>query len=97
VNPPLGTKPIRCKWVYKNKYKSDGSLDKHKAKLVVKGYAQKESMDYEETFSLITKWDTIHTFLALATHNRWKIHHMEVKIAFLNRDLKENVYMSQPE
>ena len=48
VDPPVGTKPIGCKWVYKNKYKSDGSLDKHKARLVAKGYAQKEGIDYEE-------------------------------------------------
>jgi len=50
VGPPLGTKLIGCKWVYKNKYKSDGSLDKHKARLVAKGFAQKEGVDYEETF-----------------------------------------------
>lgn len=50
VDPPLGTKPIGYKWVYKNKYKADGELDKHKARLVAKGFAQKEGVDYEETF-----------------------------------------------
>ena len=87
VDPPVGTKPIGCKWVYKNKYKSDGSLDKHKARLVVNGYAQKEGIDYEETFSPIEKWATIRTLLSLAAQKGWKVHQMDVKTAFLNGDL----------
>ena len=97
VNPPFGTKPIGCKWVYKNKYKSDGSLDEHKARLVAKGYAQKEGIDYEETFSPTTKWATIRTLLSFAAQNGQKVHQMDVKTAFLKGDLKENVFMSQPE
>ena len=61
VNPPIG-----CKWIYKNKYKGDGSLDKHKARLVEKGYAQKEGVDYTETFAPTTKWGTIRTLFSLA-------------------------------
>eukprot|EP00253_Pinus_taeda_P012750 PITA_12750 len=97
VDPPLGTKPIGCKWVYKNKYKADGSPDKHKARLVAKGFAQKEGVDYEETFSPTAKWVTIRTLFALAAQNGWKVHQMDAKITFLNGDLKENVFMSQPE
>jgi len=55
----LGTKPIGCKWVYKKTYKADGSLDKHKANLVGKGFAQKEGVNYEDNFSPIEKWATI--------------------------------------
>lgn len=51
VGPPFGTKPISYKWVYKNKYKSYGSLEKHKERLMTKGFAQKEGVDYEETFA----------------------------------------------
>jgi len=97
VDPPLGTKPIRCKWVYRDEYKVDGSLDKHKAKVVAKGFAQKEGFDYEETFAPIAKWITIQTLFAFATQNDWKVHQMDVKTAFLNGDLKKIVFMSQPE
>ena len=97
VDPPLGTKPIGYKWVYKNKYKVDGSLDKHKARLVEKVFAQKEGVNYEETFSPIAKWATIRTLFALAAQNGWRVHQMDVKTACLNGDLKENVFMSQPE
>eukprot|EP00253_Pinus_taeda_P035569 PITA_35569 len=97
VDPPFGTKPISCKWVYKNKYKVDGSLDKHKARLVAKGFAQKERVNYEETFAPTTKWATIWILFALIAQNSWKVHQMDVKTAFLNGDLKENVFMSQPE
>ena len=55
-----------------------------------------EGINYEETFSPTTKWGTIRTLLALEAHNRWKVHQMDVKTAFLNGDLKEDVYMSQP-
>lgn len=96
VNPPIGTKPIGCKWVYKNKYKVDGSLDKHKARLVAKGYAKKEGVDYTETFAPTIKWGTIRTLFSLAAQKGWHIHHMDVKTAFLNGDLKEDVYMVQP-
>eukprot|EP00253_Pinus_taeda_P026233 PITA_26233 len=76
VDPPLGTKPIGCKWVYKNKYKVDGSLDKHKVRLVAKGFSSKEGVEYEETFVPTTKWATIRTLFALPTQNGWKVHRM---------------------
>eukprot|EP00253_Pinus_taeda_P023248 PITA_23248 len=69
VVPPLGTKPIGYKWVYKNKYRVDASLEKHKDRLVAKGFAQNEGIDYEETFSTIAKFATIQTLSALAAQN----------------------------
>jgi hypothetical protein len=61
VDPPYGTKLIGCKWVFKNKYISDGSLDKHKERLMEKGFSQKEGVDYEENFSPTTKWEPSHS------------------------------------
>ena len=64
---------------------------------VAKGFAQKEGIDYEETFSPTTKRATIWTLFALAAQNSWRVHQMDVKTDFLNGDLKENVFMSQRE
>jgi len=89
----LGTKPIGSKWVCKNKYKADGSFDKHKSRLVATGFSQKEGVDYEETFSPTAKWATIWTLFALAAHNGWKVHQMDVKTDFLNGDIRECFYV----
>eukprot|EP00253_Pinus_taeda_P025951 PITA_25951 len=90
VDPPLGTKPISYKWVYKNKYKVDGSLDKHKAMLVEKGFAQKEGVDYEETFSPTTRWATIRTLFALTAQNG----NNESYIASIKKELKKGFEMT---
>ena len=66
VDPPIRAKPIGYKWVYKNKYKADGSLDKYKARLVAKGYAQREGVDYTKKFAPTDKWGTIRAFFSLA-------------------------------
>ena len=79
------------------KFRADGSIGKHKARLVAKGYSQIEGIDFEETFAPIAKLNTIRMIIALATKHHWKIHQLDVKSSFLNGDLKEEVYLVQPE
>eukprot|EP00253_Pinus_taeda_P009525 PITA_09525 len=93
---PTRKRPISCKWVYKVKYKADGTLDKYKARLVARGFSQKEGIDYKKTFAPTAKMSTIRLVLALVAQFNWKVHQMDVKSAFLNGDLQEEVYMTQP-
>jgi hypothetical protein len=65
--------------------------------LLLKVFAQQEGIDYEETFAPIAKWNTIRMVINLAAHNGWKLHQMDVKSAFLNGDLKEDIFMTQPQ
>ena len=95
VDLPKGKKAIDTKWLYKIKYKADGTLEKYKARLVAKGYVQ-QGVDYEETFAPIAKMNTIRTVLALATYNNWEIEQMDIKSAFLKSILEEEVYVTQP-
>ncbi|KAL0423071.1 UNVERIFIED_CONTAM: Retrovirus-related Pol polyprotein from transposon TNT 1-94 [Sesamum radiatum] len=93
----VGSKPIKCKWIFKKKIKPNGSIDKFKARLVVVGYTQKKGIDYFDTYSLVTKIATIRALIALSAINDLMIHQMDVKTAFLNGDLEEEIYMEQPE
>jgi hypothetical protein len=94
---PDNKTPIGSKWLFKYKFNVDGSIDKYKAILVSKGYSQKQGIDYENTFSPVVKMNTIRLMIALATKNNWQLHQLEVKLAFLNGELKEEVYLVQPE
>ncbi|WJZ95257.1 hypothetical protein VitviT2T_014041 [Vitis vinifera] len=94
---PPGCKPLSSKWIFKRKMKVDGSIDKYKARLVIKGYRQTEGLDYFDTYSPVTRINSIRMVLAIAALRNLEIHQMDVKTAFLNGDLDEEIYMEQPE
>ncbi|KAL8094563.1 hypothetical protein AgCh_036190 [Apium graveolens] len=93
---PEGHKAIGVKWVYKTKTNQDGEVEKHKARLVAKGYKQRYGIDYDEVFAPVARVDTIRLLTAIAAQNQWKIYQMDVKSAFLNGYLEEEVYIEQP-
>ncbi|GKD80370.1 retrovirus-related pol polyprotein from transposon TNT 1-94, partial [Tanacetum coccineum] len=92
---PNGVKPVGCKWVYKTKLDQKGNIKRYKARLVAKGYTQKEGINYNETFSLILRKHSLRIVMALVAHYDLELHQMDVKTAFLNGDLHEDVYMTQ--
>nr|GEU50406.1 ribonuclease H-like domain, reverse transcriptase, RNA-dependent DNA polymerase [Tanacetum cinerariifolium] len=94
---PKGHKAIGLKWVFKTKRDANGNIIKHKARLVAKGYIQEHGIDFEEVFAPIGRMETIRLLLAIAANNKWEVHHLDVKSAFLHGDLKEEVYVTQPE
>ncbi|KAL4285292.1 hypothetical protein GQ457_16G014520 [Hibiscus cannabinus] len=93
VEPPEGVKPIRCKWVFKKKTDMDGNVQTYKGRLVAKGFRQIHGVGYDETFSSMAMFKSIQILLAIATYHDYEIWQMDVKTAFLNGKLEEDVYI----
>ena len=89
----VGKKAISTKWVFKLKCKPDGSIERYKARLVEKGYAQEKGIDFEETFAPTCRMTTIRSICSSIAHNGWNVHKLEIKTTFLNGNLHEEVYV----
>jgi hypothetical protein len=96
VKLPAGSKQIGCKWIFVRKLNSDGSLGEYKARLTAKGYSQVEGKDFLETFAPVARIQTIRIILVLATEYDWEIFQIDIKAAYLNGWMEEEIYMDQP-
>lgn len=95
VSLPKGKHVIGVKWVYKTKSNIEGKIERHKERLVVKGYKQQHGRDYAETFVPVTQMKTVRTVVAIFVQHKWTVYQMDVKLAFLNGVLKEELYVAQ--
>ena len=94
---PGNIKPIGCKWVYTRKRGPDGRIETFKARLVTKGYTQKEVIYYEETFSPVAMLKSIQIFLSIPAHFDCNIWQMDIEMIFLNSNPEQDIYMMQPD
>jgi hypothetical protein len=88
---------VTSKWIYKIKHAVDGSIEKYKARFVARGFSQVEGVDYDKTFAPLARYTSIRSIIALVASMGWKLHQMDVKTAFLNGGIEEEVYIEQPE
>jgi hypothetical protein len=97
VERPLDKRVLDLKWLWKNKLDEEMTVIRNKARLVAKGYPQEEGIDFEESFAPVARLEAVRIFLAYAAHKNITVYQMDIKTAFLNGTLKEEVYVSQPE
>lgn len=88
---------VSSKWIYKIKHRVEGCIENFKAKFVALGFSQKEGIDYDEIFSLVARYTTIRSIIALAAYQGWTLYQVDVKTSFLHGILKEEVYIEQPQ
>ncbi|GAU23292.1 hypothetical protein TSUD_237460 [Trifolium subterraneum] len=96
VDLPAQKKIITVKWIFKIKRNPDGGIVKHKVRLVARGFLQQQGIDYNEVYAPVARMETIRLVIAIASSMNWSLSHMDVKSAFLNGSLEEEVYVSQP-
>ena len=87
---------VGCKWIYKIKTRSDGSIERYKARLIAKGFTQEYGINYEKTFAPVARISSVRALLAVAAASKWDLFQMNIKNAFLNGNLSEEVYMQPP-
>ena len=97
VELPPHRKAIGSKWVFKKKTQVDGSVERYKARLVAQGFSQKPGLDYDETFCPVIRFESFRTIVAIAVQKGLKLHQLDITTAFLNGQLKEEIFMKQPE
>nr|KAJ0193824.1 hypothetical protein LSAT_V11C800412570 [Lactuca sativa] len=97
VDLPKGRRPVGSKWIFKRKYHPDGSISAYKARLVAKGYKQREGIDYFYTYAPVSRTNSIRTLIAMSSLKGLYIHQNDVKTAFLNGYLKEEIYLEHRE
>jgi hypothetical protein len=93
VDPPIDVNVIGTKWGFKNKQREDGEVVRNKARLVAQGYSQVEGLDFGETFALVARLEAIKILLAFVASKGFKLYQMDVKSAFLNGVIQEEVYV----
>ena len=97
VSRPKEKSVVTSKWLYKIKHAADGSIEKFKAMFVARGFSQKDGIDYEETFAPVARYTSIRATISIAAKMGWKLHQMDIKTAFLNGVIEEEVYVEQPQ